>query len=356
MVKPLNESYFDELMLSHRQPYRISHADGYVSLDESGDASYFYYLTDHLGNVRSVLTPDSDGKPQVEQANDYFPFGMSFESKLPLLTKSGSGNNKFKYNGKEEQEMPGKWLDYGARFYDAQLGRWHVLDNLADKYSFISPYAYVLNNPLIFIDPDGQDVEIVIGKPYTKNGKEHPYGHTAIRVHGKGYDYVYDFGRYGKTWGMMDYKGEGILNLYNDGQKYLKNEQKFRESVGFNLSTTKEEDQKIIDYFQNLAQEGEKYGSGAVPGEGGTAYKLEDDYNALNNNCVTKSAEGLEQIGENHIGNENKPNDLLKDFESNYKEMGFTKRTEYLEGGGTKVTYEKKPLPEPPKKQHENQY
>jgi hypothetical protein len=110
----LNESYFDELMLSHRQPSRISHADGYVSLDENGDATFYYYLTDHLGNVRSVITPDTDGKPQVEQANDYFTFGMSFESRLPYLTKSGSGSNKHKYNGKEEQEMPGKWLDYGG--------------------------------------------------------------------------------------------------------------------------------------------------------------------------------------------------------------------------------------------------
>ncbi|MDY0086429.1 MAG: hypothetical protein RBR84_10965 [Bacteroidales bacterium] len=124
----LNESYYDELMLSHRQPSRISHADGYVSLDENGNTTFYYYLKDHLGNVRSVITPDADGKPQVEQANDYFPFGMSFESRLPLLTKSGSGSNKHKYNGKEEQEMPGKWLDYGARFYDAQLGRWHVVE------------------------------------------------------------------------------------------------------------------------------------------------------------------------------------------------------------------------------------
>ncbi|MCK9450615.1 MAG: RHS repeat-associated core domain-containing protein [Bacteroidales bacterium] len=144
------------------QPSRISHADGYVSLDENGEATFYYYLTDHLGNVRSVITPDADGKPRVEQANDYFPFGMSFESRLPLLTKSGSGNNNFKYNGKEEQEMPGKWLDYGARFYDAQLGRWHTLDPLADKYVDWSPYNYVGSNPIKRIDPDGMDWDIVI--------------------------------------------------------------------------------------------------------------------------------------------------------------------------------------------------
>ena len=159
----LNESYFDELMLSHRQPSRISHADGYVSLDENGDATFYYYLTDHtstslsagLGNVRSVLTPDTDGKPQVEQANDYFPFGMSFESRIPYLTKSGSARNKFKYNGKEEQEMPGKWLDYGARMYDPAIGRWHVIDAMAESYYSWTPYKYAMCNPIMFIDPNG---------------------------------------------------------------------------------------------------------------------------------------------------------------------------------------------------------
>ncbi|MBU1368261.1 MAG: hypothetical protein KJ578_09220 [Bacteroidetes bacterium] len=47
MVNTLNESYYDELMLSHRQPARISHADGYVSLDENGEASFYYTLKDH---------------------------------------------------------------------------------------------------------------------------------------------------------------------------------------------------------------------------------------------------------------------------------------------------------------------
>ncbi|MBK7682325.1 MAG: RHS repeat-associated core domain-containing protein [Bacteroidetes bacterium] len=69
---------------------------------------------------------------------------------------------RFGFNGKEndnEVKGVGNSLDFGARIYDSRLGRWLIVDPLTKKYPDISPYAYAANNPIFFIDPDGEKVK-----------------------------------------------------------------------------------------------------------------------------------------------------------------------------------------------------
>ena len=83
----------------------------------------------------------------VTQTTNYYPFGLA-------ITTTGTSKNKYLYNGKELQPS-NAYYDYGARMYDASVGRWFVVDPLADNGRRWSAYNYALNNPIRFVDPDG---------------------------------------------------------------------------------------------------------------------------------------------------------------------------------------------------------
>jgi RHS repeat-associated protein len=117
--------------------------------------AYEYHLKDHLGNVRVTFQPNGT-TTTVKQVTEYYPFGMNY-------AQSPGGTNKYLYNGKEKQDdvlslTALDLYDYGARFYDPMLGRWSVIDGKAEKYLSFSPYIYAANNPIRFLDPDGNKI------------------------------------------------------------------------------------------------------------------------------------------------------------------------------------------------------
>lgn len=116
-----------------------------------------YNITDHLGNVRSVVNQSGT----VEQATDYYPYGLSFSNNN--LTK-----NRYLYNGKEiqNQTLSSQFFgmyDYGARYYDPVIGRWMGVDPLAADYYSLSPYGYCAGNPIVYSDENGEWINFVVG-------------------------------------------------------------------------------------------------------------------------------------------------------------------------------------------------
>ena len=128
--------------------YYIATEDGYID----STLQYNYYLKDHLGNIRKVLNATTR---TVTQSTNYYPFGLA-------ITTTGTSKNKYLYNGKELQPS-NAYYDYGARMYDASVGRWFVVDPLAEKGRRWSAYNYALNNPIRFVDPDGMWAESANG-------------------------------------------------------------------------------------------------------------------------------------------------------------------------------------------------
>ncbi|WP_317126792.1 RHS repeat domain-containing protein [Chryseobacterium indologenes] len=103
-----------------------------------------------MGNVRVSFARNSAGAPEITGTNNYYPFGLNHigGGKSPF-----SSYHAYKFGGKELQKTG--MYDFGARMYMPDLGRWGVIDPLAETMRRYSPYNYAFNNPISFIDPDG---------------------------------------------------------------------------------------------------------------------------------------------------------------------------------------------------------
>ena len=122
---------------------RILIDNGYIE-----DNNYYFYVRDHLGNNRIVT--DASGV-EVVQSNEYYPFGML------MASSTNPDKQPYKYGNKElDTSFDLNWYDFSARYQDGI--RFTSIDPLSEKYYSISPYAYVANNPMRFVDPDGRQV------------------------------------------------------------------------------------------------------------------------------------------------------------------------------------------------------
>ena len=152
--------YRGPLVYSGNNLLYLVHPEGLTRKSTSGFV-YYYAKRDHLGSTR-VLCHASGNTLVADQATGYYPFGLAHGHENLNL-------NRYLFSGKElqDQSLGGKLLgfyDFVSRFYDPTLGRWFNVD---PKLEFVSPYGYCANNPVLYIDPNGEDIVLTISKEVT---------------------------------------------------------------------------------------------------------------------------------------------------------------------------------------------
>jgi RHS repeat-associated protein len=156
-----SSTYYDNkyrVILTRAGQYNGDHQQLLLSKAITEEGYIYIYVSNESNLNVNVYFDDlkitHTAADMVVQANDYYPFGLTM--KPSDFQRDGEQGNKFLYNGKELQtDLNLDWYDYGARMYDASIGRFLVIDPMADIMSGWNPYHYTFNNPIAFADPTG---------------------------------------------------------------------------------------------------------------------------------------------------------------------------------------------------------
>jgi RHS repeat-associated protein len=201
----------------------ISTEEGRAVPNGSGGYTYQYNLKDHLGNDRLSFY-SNNGTATVLQEDEYYSFGLRHG------LYDASNNNRYLYNGKELQTDLANQYDYGARFYDPVIGRFNSIDPKAEQYRIWSSYSYGMNNPIRFIDINGEGpgdrvkaAKSMTGIPYkqqTGDGLRTKQTTEALKYMDCSEFVARVMGADGITKGVKDMNTKALRTMLNDDTKF----------------------------------------------------------------------------------------------------------------------------------------
>ena len=288
--------------------------EGYITLS---DNKYYYYLKDHQGNNRVVINQSG----AVEETNHYYLFGGVFAS--------STSTQPYKYNSKEYDTKKGlNWYDYGARHYDAVLGRFMTVEPLAEKYYSESLYTYCYSNPINCIDPNGKDGIYIAFPDYkisTPIGKIGNLGHAGVLLidNKTGVTKYYEYGRYDK-------EGKGVVRTFAvPNVKIGQDKKPTLESLNKTLSIISEQAGHAgriegayieSDKFKEM----KNYAESKIAENANSKRK---EYSLRNNNCGTFAADVLKQDpsvkDKAPVIIDPRPNSIVKEYQDNFKSLNY---------------------------------
>ena len=288
--------------------------EGYITLS---DNKYYYYLKDHQGNNRVVINQSG----AVEETNHYYLFGGVFAS--------STSTQPYKYNSKEYDTKKGlNWYDYGARHYDAVLGRFMTVDPLAEKYYSESLYTYCYSNPINCIDPNGKDGIYIAFPDYkisTPIGKIGNLGHAGVLLidNKTGVTKYYEYGRYDK-------EGKGIVRTFAVPDVKMGQDKKpTLESLNKTLSVISEQaghGGRIEGAYieSDKFKEMKTYAESKIAENSNPKRK---EYSLRNNNCGTFAADVLKQDpsvkDKAPVIIDSRPNSIVKEYQNSFKSLNY---------------------------------
>ena len=310
----------------------IHTGEGFVQIIPSTGFTYNYFLKDHLGNNRVVFGEGTGGPLVVSQSTDYYPFGQAHEPSY----ESGT-DNKYLYNGKELQDdMLGgislDWYDYGARFFDPQIGRWTTPDPHADRYYQWSPFIYVYNNPVNAIDPDGRDGVIIVFPDYkisTPVGKIGGIGHAGVLLidNKTGNTRYYEYGRYDEA-GIGEVRNRSVsdVKIGKDGMPTQKSLDKVMKQISDKAGHGGNIEGAYIQSDKYDEMKG--YAEGKLKENSDPTRK---EYSLMNNNCGTFAEDVIKQ--DEKVAKEApstivpRPNSMINKYQKEYQGVHYDSKT-----------------------------